>query len=399
MSPRFEKIIILTLLLSTILQTYGWGKYDFSFILTSVLSIIFLVKTRFKNTLPKILLYYFLYRLLIHEISASEMSSLMPLGILKSLFAFIMFFGITNYNFFIKSYRKIAIICIFFFFIQECMYIALGYRISGVFEQLPLSLSVDDVSSFYEKMSEKERSSSFFSEPSHFAQFLLPLLCIELFSKSKNYFIISMIIITLMLLMSGNAIIGMVTIALMYLSYILKKYNRTTGIVLVTFLLSMLMVIGLFYADSTKGQEMMERSYQLSSNSVDVKGGGQSGFLRIYRGYGVFEEFGTYQKLFGNDNESYFISKARQSSVSMFFKEDDTYINTFQSFLIFTGIVGVCFFIFIFIHIWRLSDFTGKSVLITFYALSFVSALYLTDSMALYLLIPWMSRRELLHSL
>lgn len=387
-SDLFEKLIIFSLLLSPILQTYGWGKCDFSFILTSVLSVIFIVRNRFRNTLPKVLLYYFLYRLLIHEISASELSSLVPLGIIKSLLAFIMFFGIKNYVFFIKSYKTIALVCIIFFFIQEITYIIFGHRISGVLEQLPLALDVDDASYWYASVKDNSRSSSFFSEPAMFVQFLLPLFSIELFSRNKNYLFALLIAATLLLTLSGNAMFGLGIVSIMYLYSIIKRSKGPKGFILASLVAAVMVIGGVVFASSEKGQEVLARSYQLSSNSMETRGAGKSGFLRIYRGYGVYAEFGTFQKIFGNDDTNYFTSQMMKSDVSMFFRENDTYVNTFQSFLICTGIVGVIFFILIFSYIWRRSDIAGRSIILTFYGLSFISGLYLTDTMALYLMLP-----------
>lgn len=385
---QLEILIIFSLLLSSILQTYGWGKYDFSFILTSVLSVIFLVKNKFRSTLPKVLLYYFLYRLLIHEISASDLASLMPLGVLKSLLAFIMFFGIKNYEFFIKSYKTIALICIAFFFLQEITFSLFGHRISGVMEQLPLALDVEDASTWYSSIRENSRSSSFFSEPAMFVQFLLPLLSIELFSGKRNYFLALLIGITLLYTLSGNGMLGLLIVGIMYLYSVIKRSNGPKGIILASFAAAVMIVGSVLFASSEKGQEVMSRSYQLSSNSMETKGGGKSGFMRIYRGYGVYAEFGTFQKIFGNDDTNYFTSQMMKSDVSMFFRENDTYVNTFQAFLISTGIVGVLFFVLIFSYIWRRSDIAGRSIILTFYGLSFISSLYLTDTMALYLMLP-----------
>lgn len=387
-SDIFEKLIILSLLFSPILQTYGWGKYDFSFILTSVLSVIYLVKNKFRNTLPKVLLYYFLYRLLIHEISASELSSLIPLGIVKSLLAFVMFFGIKNYDFFVKSYKKIALVCIIFFFFQEITYILFGHRVSGVIEQLPLALDVDDASGWYSSLKDNSRSSSFFSEPAMFVQFLLPLLSIELFSHNRNYIFALLIASTLLFTLSGNAMFGLAIVGLMYLYSLVKNSKGFSGAILASIVAAVMIIVGVTFASSEKGQEVMARSYQLSSNSMETRGAGKSGFIRIYRGYGVYAEFGTFQKLFGNDDTKYFTTQMYKSDVSMFFGENDTYVNTFQSFLICTGMVGVVFFILIFCYIWKNTDIAGRSILITFYGLSFLSGLYLTDTMALYLMLP-----------
>lgn len=387
-SDLLEKLIVFSLLLSPILQTYGWGKYDFSFILTSFLSVLFFVKNKYRNTLPKVIFFYFLYRILIHEISASDLSALIPLGIIKSLLAYIMFFGIKNCDYLLKIYKTIALVCILFFFLQEFTYILFGHRISGIIEQLPLAIEVDDLSVFYSHKEESTRSSSFFSEPAMFVQFLLPLLSIELFSNKRNYKFVLLIVATLVFSLSGNAMFGLLIVGSMYLYALITKSKGLRGVIIASFAGAVMIAGGVFFAFSEKGQQMMERSYQLSSNSIETPGSGKSGFIRIYRGYGVYAEYGTFQKIFGNDDTNYFTTQMYKSDVSIFFKENDTYLNTFQAFLIMTGIVGVAFFILIFRYIWKRTDIAGRSILVTFYGLSFLSSLYLTDTMALYLLLP-----------
>ena len=394
-SDLLERLIIFSLFLSPILQTYGWGKYDFSFILTSVLSVIFLFKNKFRNTLPKVILYYFLYRLLIHEVSATDMASLIPLGIIKILLAYIMFFGIKDYEYFIKSYKTIAIVCIAFFYLQEITYALFGHRISGVIEQFPLALNVEDADYWYSQIGEGSRSSSFFSEPAMFVQFLLPLLSIELFSGKKNYFLAFIIGITILFTLSGNGMLGVLIVGVMYLYSIIKRSKGPKGVILASAVAAVIVVGGVVFASTEKGQEVMARSYQLSSNSMETNGAGMSGFIRIYRGFGVYAEFGTFQKIFGNDDPKYFTTQMMKSDVSKFFRENDTYVNTFQAFLILTGIVGVLFFILIFHYIWRRSDIAGRSIILTFFGLSFISGLYLTDTMALYLMLPLLRAKYL----
>lgn len=389
-SDIFDKLIVFSLLLSPILQTYGWGKFDFSFILTSILSIIYVIKRGFKSTLPKILTIYFIYRVLVHIISFSSLSSLFPLGILKIYMAYIMFFSIKEMDLFYKYYKNIAIICLTFFYIQEFSYHILNHRIYSVLSFMPFALDYDSVLTYYAEMDTAERSSSFFSEPAMFVQFLLPLLAICLLSeKYRNYPFAAVITLSLLLMQSGNALLGILIILICFL---IGYFKKVRGPVVISYILIGAIIIGVsayVYISSDIGQQLLQRRVAIRSNSVEEMGYAGSGFVRIYRGYGVYEAYDPLRKIIGNDDEKYILSCISKSDVSSFFlTENDLYFNTFQTFLLFTGIVGAIMFFFVIREEWKQTNIAGKTILLTFVGLSFISSLYLTDTMALYLLLP-----------
>ena len=392
----FDKIVILSLLLSTILQTYGWGKFDFSFILTSVLSIIYVFKNGFKSTLPKILTIYFVYRVFVHVISSSSFSTIFPLGLLKIYMAYIMFFSIKKTDLFYKYYKNIVIICLVFFYIQEFSYHILNHRIYSVLSFMPFALDYDSVLTYYAEMDTAERSSSFFSEPAMFVQYLLPILAISLLSeKYRNYRLAAVITLTLLLSQSGNALFGLLIVLCCFLFHFFK---RRKGPLRVFYIVLASVVIGgasYLYISSDMGQLLMQRRVAIKSDSVEEMGYAGSGFVRIYRGYGVYEAYGPIQKVIGNDDEKYVSSCISKSDVSSFFvNENDFYFNNFQSFLLYTGLIGAIFFFLIICKEWSEVNIEGKTILLTFVVLSFISSLYLTDTMALYLLLPLLLRES-----
>lgn len=392
----FDKIVILSLLLSTILQTYGWGKFDFSFILTSILSIIYVFKNGFKSTLPKILTIYFVYRVLVHVISSSSFSTIFPLGLLKIYMAYIMFFSIKKTELFYKYYKNIVIICLVFFYIQEFSYHILNHRIYSVLSFMPFALDYDSVLTYYAEMDTAERSSSFFSEPAMFVQYLLPLLAISLLSeKYRNYRLAAVITLTLLLSQSGNALFGLLIVLCCFLFNFFKRIKGPLRVFYI--ILASVVIVGAsyLYISSDMGQLLMQRRVAIKSDSVEEMGYAGSGFVRIYRGYGVYEAYGPIQKVIGNDDEKYVSSCISKSDVSSFFvNENDFYFNNFQSFLLYTGLIGAIFFFLIIFKEWSEVNIEGKTILLTFVVLSFISSLYLTDTMALYLLLPLLLRES-----
>lgn len=381
-SNFFEKIVSLSLIISPILEIYGWGNLNLSFIIIAVLSIanILIIRNK-KNSVPNILWFYFAFWFFSHLITSQSLH----FGLIRISLYIILFYSCVKLQFFIKAYRYIACICIIFFFIQEISFHSSGIRIPGIMPFLPIALDVESISDlliYY--TSESERSTSFFSEPAHFAQFLLPLLAIELLAfkqiKWKNVFII---VITLLLTQSGNAIWGLSVIGI---AFILRTtYNRAIP------LFKRLLVIGAFtmitgvslyvYANSDMGQKLLQRSETIKmGNDMDHA---SSGFIRIWRGYYIFEEFDTIYKFIGNGNPDYLTSKINTSYVSVFFDENDRYLNGIQSFLINTGYIGLLIFSIFIFKLWRKTNRCGKTLLAIMIVISCIASTFFNPIMVI----------------
>ena len=91
-------------------------------------------------------------------------------------------------------------------------------------------------------------------------------------------------------------------------------------------------------------ERLLERQDELS-NDIEYT----SGFLRIFRGYYVYEEFTPIEKVIGVNNLTILDERIKTCKAAFTFKENDYYANTFQKFLLNTGIIGVIFFIIIII--------------------------------------------------
>jgi hypothetical protein len=207
--------------------------------------------------------------------------------------------------------------------------------------------------------------------------------------KYRNYRLAAVITLTLLLSQSGNALFGLLIVLCCFLFIFFKKIN---GVGRVFFVISASLVIvggAYLYISSDIGQQLLQRRVAIRSDSVEEMGYAGSGFVRIYRGYGVYEAYDPLRKIIWNDDEKYMLSCISKSDVSSFFiTENDFYFNTFQTFLLFTGIVGVIMFFFVIREDWKQTSIACKTILLTFVGLSFISSLYLTETMALYLLLP-----------
>lgn len=386
-----SKIATYILVLSPIMQTYGWGKYDFTFILTSILGLYYIIKGEINvKRLPKYLTLYILYWFFIHIISATTLSDTISLGAIKTFIVYAAFFSVIQLQEFLKVYKKVLIICIIFLYVQTFIFALTNFKIPGVISFLPLALNVDTYSSYIQAFLNSGRSCSFFSEPAHFAQFLLPYVCICLYEPQvtlrRKLLKLSFPISALLLLQSGNAIIGLSITIIIYYIYKLReggKYVLYFPIMILTF------VVGIsIYSQTEMGQKIMDRKSQININSYDELGYSTSGFERIYRGYYVFEEYSTVAKIFGNDNPDYKILSSQKSVVSQTFLAIDLYFNTIQIFLLNTGIVGCLLFLLILSSLWKKTNPCGRNILLTFVVFCFFSSMYFSEMMCIFLLLP-----------
>jgi uncharacterized membrane protein len=94
-------------------------------------------------------------------------------------------------------------------------------------------------------------------------------------------------------------------------------------------------------------------------------------------------------KIIGNDHEKYIRESAYRSPVILgIYSNRDfvAYFNSFQSVLIYTGLIGLLL-MFLFIRgVWKNNSFCGKSMLFLLIAISLVSSNFFTTTMALYLI-------------
>ena len=383
---NFSKISTIILVISPILQTYGWGKYDFAFISTSVLAVYYVFFKKVRNRIPQLLVFYLLYCVVSTFLSATSVSSLFQLSILRVFLTYLLFFDVVPKDYLIKVYRFVGFVCLSFFFIQE-IFALTGFRISGIAKFLPLALSVDNVADYYSSVLEWNRSASFFSEPAYYAQMMLPLLCVELFyDKHKyHYFYALGIVLSLLLSKSGNALFGLAVVGISFFVYLLNSRPTGKNLLLIISFVIFSVFGSIMFLKSSAGDEVLGRQDQLSQDATS----GQSGFIRIFRGYYVYEELSFFQKTTGVYNAEVIQDKINKCRVAYTFKKGDMSFNLVQNVLIRTGLIGTIIFLFFWIGMLMSSNACGKSIMLVFFLLSFIEALYFKDLMTLYLVLAY----------
>lgn len=389
--PFFARMVMVLLLLSPILQCYGWGKFDFSFIAMSLLAVCHLVIHGIRKTkVPYSFFIYFGWWYISHLLSSNSIGEFLPLGLIKIAITYIMYIDLFDLDYFMKKYKKIAGFIIAYFYIQELGQLLVGVHLPSFVSFLPFAVT-DNAQEYIQASIESERSSSLFKETAVFAQFLLPLLCYELLEnkQKKNWTYIIFLTITLLWSRAGNAMIGLIVLSICYGISILKFQQGFKKVVYIVLGASMAIGGLTVFMRTEGGQKVLDRASTIGIEETLDKGYANSTFMRIYQGYYIFDEFSEFYKLVGNDHDSYIQNRAYASPVmSALYRNFDfvTYFNAFQHVLIYTGYIGVFLIFLLFSGIWKGNTFCGKSMLTVLIALSLISSNFFNAIMALYLL-------------
>lgn len=298
-------------------------------------------------------------------------------------------------NKFLRLYRIIVFVNIAFLFFQESLYYASGYRVIGILSFLPLTNiggANFEASQYAEAASMAARSSAFFSEPAHFVQFLLPLLTVELFYvRNKTAYVRSCVYaVALLVLASGNAVLGLGVIGIFLILYVLKHLHPLVSMAIVTFSIIIVVVSVNMVMETEYGEKLVERVEELEPDQAQVS----SGFIRIFRGYYIWDEMDIEEKLIGINSIQEVGEKINSSKVALAFADDDYYMNVVQSIMVFTGCIGVLIFTGLLIYLWKGNNWAGRCCIAIYIALGFIASLYFSYTMLLYLLVALLMKKE-----
>ena len=385
----FDKVVMLLLVLAPIANIYGNPESSFTYfsLLSIMLSFVFILKGRLANRNINSIIFwgmgwYFIYWGFMSVLCDFSL----PLGVIQVFLVYILYYGCFQKDIFIRFFKIVAIVCVVFFFVQYIGYMTTGFRISGIFSFLPLH-DIGNAKAFVEMKIHTERSSSFFSEPSHFAQFLVPLLAIELFyDKNKRHLLFSLIIVIAVLLsQSGTGIVAISPIIYFFVFYYFRDKIKSKGTRILLMILTMIILssIASYFLGSEVGEELMSRTDELS---MSYEGGSRSGFLRVWRGYYVYNDYSILEKIFGNPSQQAILSHVISSKMS-FGMAAELYFNAVQFILLNTGLLGMVIFILIIRHIWIGNTTCGKAILCSLIAIALVEHIYFNHVMLVHLLL------------
>ena len=376
---------------------YGYGFVTLSFLL-ALLLFVYAIRQRgyFAIVQPLCMILYVLYFGVTRFLY--NVSSLYA-AIAPSIIFIFLLGGFLNreviLNNFLRFYRIIVLVNIAFLFFQESLYYASGYRIIGILSFLPLTNiggANFEASQYAETASMAARSSAFFSEPAHFVQFLLPLLTVELFYvRNKTAYVRSCVYaVALLVLASGNAVLGLGVIGIFLILYVLKHLHPLVSMAIVTFSIIIVVVSVNMVMETEYGEKLVERVEELEPDQTQVS----SGFIRIFRGYYIWDEMDIEEKLIGINSIQEVGEKINSSKVALAFADDDYYMNVVQSIMVFTGCIGVLIFTGLLIYLWKGNNWAGRCCIAIYIALGFIASLYFSYTMLLYLLVALLMKKE-----
>ena len=389
-----EKFVMWVLVLLPILNIYrlpfGPDIQLGSVIVLITFILCWMQKKKVITTLPKAFLFYWIYvgvDYFFLTLDNFKISNLIPGGLDFFIWVFTLSFVLCyfDYNSFRKYYRCAFGICAAILFYQEISYMLMGNRPLFI---LPLPLS-GQVSSEYLINSQQmlNRSSAFFREPSQFAQYALVLLAIEMFEGRKHKRFISkycgLIIVSLLVLRSGNGFLGLSVLFLAHTIQYFKKVKAKSRIVTLFLIFPILFFMGHKYLSSESGREIMERLSQLGTDSESES------FDRTFRGYVLYATLPFINKIIGisHDNLVDFIS---HSPISILFLRNtadgsvsDTYVNGIQHVLIHYGAIGLFLFLFVLFKLYKNNEALPKMLVLLFFIMMFVGNQYASHLMLL----------------
>jgi len=279
----------------------------------------------------------------------------------------------------LKFFKYLVLVSGFVLIVQEFMFATMGYRFSALIPFLPIKYDSTTTDAYMQSQMLRTRSSSFFLEPAHLAQYLLAYLSICLANNIRNKKLISKsLLLTLLFLMltwSGNAILVAPLLIIYYILFSEINISKKVFAIAIIF-------AGITYIQSTsKGSELLSRTEELSYDGSQRI---SSGTMRIFRGYYVFDAMPQTQKIAGVGS-GYCSNVIEDSSSFWMFSGSERYINNIQELLIAYGIIGTFLFLLHLFGLYKYSWHYGRMLIIAFLGLCFIEQFWLGPKMFLYL--------------
>lgn len=287
---------------------------------------------------------------------------------------------------FLDLYVKVAFLCSFFLIIQAAFHLITGIWIPGIIPNLPAA-DTANTSTF---IATTTRACSVFSEPAHFAQYVAVPLVYTLLKNNKRACDIkymSVIIIALVLSFSGNAVAVIVVAIGAYYIKILDKKNVKKIFQIVVLAIISIIAFCVLYKYSVSLQNLLER---FTSGEIAGKTASRySGYVRIVRGYLVYNKFDFIYKIFGVGIGNYeaFAMKNANDVLLGVTSMIPGYLNGIQYYLTGGGIIGLVLYLRLVMKKAMTSGYINKIILIEFLALSAIAAFNTNERWFIFLIV------------
>ena len=381
---RIEDLGYLLLIISPILSTYATPVQTISYGEIAIcFSVLLLCKNRFDNNvyINNCIIEFLFYSIFITIFMSLAFSESVIAEVLKETIVIVVYFLILlflirriNVNRLFSIYIDVAKICALFLLAQYVIYVASGRMIPGI---IPNVMTDAGVSS-NQIIASMGRASSFFKEPAHYCQFLAIPLLVLIFRKNKSKRdnrTIVIFSISLLLTFSGN---GFVILGIAIFSYWLKLMfsGEGSGFLKGILLFASISLVGLFVLSSTDlFDPIISRLFsgELTGNNSERV----SGYVRIVRGYVVFNDFHFINKIFGvgfGNYEPYAVKYCYQALTSKT-SYSFGYINGMQYYLVSTGLLGLFLYFRPMLKCLRFGNSFVRTLIIEFIAIGSIAGL------------------------
>lgn len=306
-------------------------------------------------------------------------SDYIPGGINLMMFSLFLFgFAATfNLDSLYNYMRWVFVLASILLILQLFIYYFIHIKISFF---LPLGHQLTYIGMTYEELVSRqvsldggiiERFSSFFTEPSHFAQYGLLLLSLELFrgeNKDKLFTKFSgYIVFTLFLIQAGSGFIGMLSLAIVKIIYILFVTRQKKYYFYLAVLIPLLAFVANLYMKSSSGTYISERTVEMGEyNDRDQTG---STFVRLYYGWYAYDDLDSAQKMMGTSRN--YVQSLREAG----FFNGVTYVLCSQ------GLIGLLLLIYFYFDCCRKRGVYSTALIIIFLVISLFGGTYMTAIM------------------
>lgn len=372
------------------LPLLAWYKISFpvglGYALILFLGIVVIVKNRFRiNVVPLTfwLVFAFVCFMWMYNHDFSFWTLFPPGGWVFFIFVLAIIWGVFTFDIvlFKKYMRWIVIISGVLFWIQLVCVVTMGSPKFCFVPNLTGAFTYEDFS--YADIVNKHMNGgipcSIFLEKSYLAYYFLSYLSLIWFETNEKRKMFSkeiiFVIVTLIASRSGTALVGFSILFSVKVFSVFWAANIGRRILLVLLLIPMAVGGFYLYADTEMGQQMLNRTDELSSE-------GTSGYTRVVGGYMMFDQLSPGEKIIGIPDASERFGYISSSGALVF------YANGIQAILLNLGYVGAIAYLLFYLNLFRKVNITSRMSIIVLFLMSLLEANYLNPYMMLLTIIP-----------
>ena len=306
--------------------------------------------------------------------------------------------AVADFNSFRKYVQYAAVFASAGLLLQIALYFVLGFYPPLVIPYLPMATGESARELFIQYLSE-DRPACFFLEPSNYSYYAVLDLSLALLDSDglkKNLKIVFFLTFSLIISRSGSAYVLM---ALVYFIYLFYSYQNLSNkiksrIVVLMFCLPLLYPL---LSATEEVQKLFMRTQEFKLDDVESNSHA-SGYLRMYRGFMIFQEMNIEEKIIGIGHSNVEMFKKNHSNIMLDMGSDDEeglYLNGLSQILIYNGFIGILLCI---ISLYPyLKNKNSRIYVILFFGGAFISSNYNTDmKLLIYSCIIWYGAHKIM---